>query len=319
MPQGPAWRSLRRVSMAGTGCYPEAMATVLTITPNPLLDFLATGGVAPGKITRVSGFTPIAGGKGLNVARVLARHGHRVIALGFAGSGHGALFAELVRADGIEVDFTPVAAPARIGFQVVDASHSRVTAVMGSGFPVTSSEINRLLRQLRERLADCDLVVVGGSVPAPSCVQLLRQIADACHRAGKNCWMDSYGPAMDAALSSTHPPTLVKPNRQEYGNGRAWLNCPEIHLTDGARPATARTPDGTYLVSAPRIAELNPVGSGDCYLAALAHARLSGWDLPRQLAYAAAAGAANAQRADVARIGPEDILPLVDQSRVKKK
>jgi len=37
----------------------------------------------------------------------------------------------------------------------------------------------------------------------------------------------------------------------------------------------------------------------------------SGFDLPAQLAYAAAAGAANAARADVARIGPEDIRPLV--------
>lgn len=293
------------------------MATILTLTPNPLLDFLATGSVTPGKVARVTTFAPIAGGKGLNMARVLARHGHRVLATGFAGTGHGTLLHDLVAADGVEPLFTPVAAPARIGFQVVEATRSRTTAVLASGFPVTASEITALLRHLRDLLPQADLVLVGGSVPAPSCLNLLRQVCDACARTTTPCWVDAYGPAMDAALAGAHPPDLVKPNRQEYGDGRAWLTCRELHRTDGPRPTTIRTPAGSYRVTAPRVAEINPLGSGDCYLAALAHARLSGWDPAEQFAYAAAAGAANARRGDVACIGPDDIRELLASSRVE--
>jgi fructose-1-phosphate kinase PfkB-like protein len=60
----------------------------------------------------------------------------------------------------------------------------------------------------------------------------------------------------------------------------------------------------------------NPVGSGDCYLAALAHARLTGMALTDQLRYAAAAGAANAARIDIARIAPADIRALVDDVQI---
>jgi fructose-1-phosphate kinase PfkB-like protein len=64
------------------------------------------------------------------------------------------------------------------------------------------------------------------------------------------------------------------------------------------------------------MAEVNGIGSGDCWLAGYAHGRLSGWDIPRSLAWAAAAGAANAARAEVARIGPEDVKPLIERVQV---
>ena len=40
-----------------------------------------------------------------------------------------------------------------------------------------------------------------------------------------------------------------------------------------------------FRVTPPRIVELNPIGSGDCYVAALAHARLRGLSLREQLRY----------------------------------
>jgi tagatose 6-phosphate kinase len=108
-------------------------------------------------------------------------------------------------------------------------------------------------------------------------------------------------------------PDLVKPNREEYGDGSGWQTAGELHLTDGGGSVAIRRPDGVWRVAPPVVAEVNPIGSGDCYLAALAHARLSGWDLATQWRWAAAAGAANAARADVAMIGTEDCLPQLEQ------
>lgn len=286
------------------------MATVLTITANPLLDHLATATWMPGKVVRTPRIAQVAGGKGINVARVLARHGHQVSALGFAGGGEGRTLAALVAEDGIAPAFTATAARLRVGFQVIEPG-GRTGAVIEDGFAVTAAEADALLAELRRRLP-ADLVIVSGSVPDPAVSELHRRICGVCAAAGVPCWVDAYGAAMRAALAGEHPPLLAKPNAEEYGTEpKPWLAVRELHLTDGAHTIIVRAPEGRYRVVPPAVAEINPIGSGDSYLAALAHARLSGLDLPAQLAYAAAAGAANAARADVARIGPEDIKPLV--------
>lgn len=292
------------------------MSTILTVTANTLLDHLTTGAVVPRRVTRVDRFAAAAGGKGLNMGRVLARHGHRVVATGFAGGPTGAMLVDLVAADGMEPAFVTTAARTRLGFLCVEPDGGN-TSVLEGGFAVTAAELGALVAQVRRLLAGCDLCLVGGSVPDATCTPLFRLILAACEQARVPCWIDAYGPAMDEALASPHPPALVKPNREEYGeDSHRWLPAHELHLTDGGGEIRVRHPDGRFRVTPPPVPEANPIGSGDCYLAALAHARLSGHPLEQQLRYAAAAGAANAARADVAAIGPRDIEALVDAVRI---
>ncbi len=292
------------------------MATILTVTANPLLDHLGEVTVIPGTVHRLRRLRPIAGGKGLNVARVLARHGHRVLAAGFLGGTTGEQVAGLVLADGVEPCFTPIAGVTRIGFLLTDPAGGS-TSVMEEGPEVTSAEIGVLVAHLRARLTEVDLVIVSGGVPDATCYDLYRLILETCALAGVTCWVDGHGPAMDIALAGPHPPALVKPNRREYGDDhRKWVSAQELHLTDGANEAHILTPVGRFRVIPPRVFELNPIGSGDCYIAALAHARLAGLPIVDQLRYAAAAGAVNAARHEVARIGPEDIRRVAELVQV---
>jgi fructose-1-phosphate kinase PfkB-like protein len=292
------------------------MATILTLTANPLIDHLAAARIEAGAVNRVGHFVPLAGGKGLNVGRVLARHGHRVIASGFAGGATGDLLADLAAADGMEPAFVRIAARTRIGFIAIDPERGGSTAVLENGFAVTPAEVGGMMQRFRSLLAGVDLVLVGGSVPHENCNGLYRQVLDACALGGVPCWVDSYGVAMDEALAGAHPPALSKPNKQEYGKGRKWLPSRELHLTNGSEEIKVRHPEGRWRVIPPTVKQLNPVGSGDCYLAALAHARLSGLPIEEQLRYAAAAGAANAARIDIARIAPADISALADQVQI---
>src|SRR5882724_11493393 len=95
------------------------MATILTITANTLLDHVAETPLKERAVNRVPRLETMAAGKGLNVARVLARHGHRAIAAGFAGGATGEQLRELVAADGVEPAFVATAARTRIGFIAV--------------------------------------------------------------------------------------------------------------------------------------------------------------------------------------------------------
>jgi fructose-1-phosphate kinase PfkB-like protein len=298
----------------------KAMATIVTITPNPLLDFLAEEELRPGRVTRSAGFTASVGGKAINMARVLARHGHRCSALGFAGGATGAMLMALVAADGVEPAFTDTTARLRVGFIARTAPGQPNTALLETGFAVSEDEQMALLTELDRRLATgADLVLVGGSVPCVPCNGLIAAIASRAAAAGVACWIDSYGPAMDAALAGPHPPALAKPNREELdGSPAAWERAGELHISDGPAPLEVRRGRERWRVIPPTVTELNQTGSGDSYVAALAHARLSGLPFPDQLRYAAAAGAANAARWDIAGIGPAHIAPLVGAAVVEQ-
>lgn len=288
------------------------MPTVLTLTPNTLLDYITTAAVTPKKVTRVDAFKAVAGGKGINVGRVLAEHGHRVIAMGFSGGDTGATLNDLIAADGMEPLLTRTAARTRVGFVAADPAGG-ATQVFENGFSVTEAEMGQLLQELRCTLPEADLVIVGGSVPDASCESMFRLVLDACRQANVPCWIDSYGEAMEQALAHANAPLLAKPNREEYGKGRRWVRCAELHLTDGGNEIRVRHPEGRFRVTPPAVTERNAVGSGDCYLAGLAHARLSGMPLADQLRYAAAAGAANAARGDMACIRPAHIDALIER------
>lgn len=283
------------------------MARVLTVTANPLLDFLGRGPVISGRIQRLDSFTPTVGGKGLNMARVLASHGHEVLAGGFIGGALGDVLAGLVAADGVTPAFTRVPGATRIGFQMIDPQGN--TSVMERGVPVTVEDGQRLLATTRQQLSGCALLIIGGAPPAGG-EDLYAALATVAAEAGVPCWIDAYGPALARALAGDHPPALVKPNREEFATDTHWDRAAELHLSDGPGMVRVRSPWGDFQVVPPDIIEVNPVGSGDCYVAALAHARLVGWPLVDQLRYAAAAGAANALRVDVAMIGPAEITAL---------
>ncbi len=295
------------------------MPTILTLTANPLLDHVVETVLRPGMTQRINRFQPTAGGKGLNVGRMLVRHGHRVIATGFLGGWVGEAVRQLVETDGMEPAFTPVAEATRVGFLVADPEARITTAVMERGPEISGAEIDQLLNVIEDRLDDADLAIIGGAPSCPAARSLYRLVLDLCAKAKVPCWVDAYGPAMDSALEGLNPPALVKPNKEEYGQDvNSWIRARELHLTDGSREIRVLAPEGRYRVTPPKVKEVNPVGSGDCYLAGLAHGRLAGRSLKDQLRYAAAAGAANAARLAVAALSPADIEPLVAQVDIRE-
>jgi fructose-1-phosphate kinase PfkB-like protein len=287
------------------------MATILIVTANPLLDHLADLELEPGRINRCHSYHVMAGGKGLNVGRVLVRHGHRVLACGFAGGYTGTRFNEIVAAEGQTPIFIPTTAPLRIGFFARNCVGAGPTGLLEDGFAVSVAEAAACIDTVTTALAGCDLCICSGSVPdKATCNELYSGILERCAQANVPCWVDSYGAAMDAALACDYPPTLVKPNREERERARGWERALERHFSDGSERFRVSGLCGDWVVEPPPVVSVNPIGSGDCYLGALAHARLSGWGIEQQLRYAAAAGALNATRMSVAELEPSNIAAL---------
>ncbi len=292
---------------------------VLVVNPNPLLNLVHSGRFTPGAVNRVPAMRMMAEGKGVNVARVLARHDHAVALVSFAGGHSGAWLRDLVRAEGIADAFVETVAPVRVGFMASSGHEPHPTTVLPNGFAVTESECQLLLDRVKELLPTVRLVIASGSVPDPVANDLYARLLTLCDHCSIPCWLDAYGPAMRQALAGPARPGLSTPNRQELEHGLRWDRVEQLHVTDGADPIEVRSRlEGHWRVYPPAIRQVNPIGSGDCYMAGLAHGWLHGMGMEDRLRYAASAGAANALRQDVAIIGPQDVTPLLPFAKVER-
>lgn len=92
---------------------------ILTVTMNPSIDTrYQLDKLIIDDVNRVMP-EKTAGGKGLNVSRVLLQLGDDVLATGLLGGHMGAYMAELMDADGVKNDFVPIAGETRICLNIL--------------------------------------------------------------------------------------------------------------------------------------------------------------------------------------------------------
>ena len=273
----------------------------VTLTPNLALDRtveLQTP-LTSGELHRVKGLREAAGGKGVNVARVLQILGAEVTVAGFLGGFNGQKFRALLAEEGLPGVFEEVSGETRECHIVLDG-RSHPTEIYEGGPTVTADDWRRLTAQLAEELPKGQ-VIVSGSLPrglSPEAFRVLLQ--ELPHQPV----VDSSGAALRAALEAGV--ALVKPNRYELaelvpvqGDGMAEAKLlyerygVPILLSLGAQGA-AYIAEQTLRAPAPKIEVVNPVASGDCLLAAFVWALSQGWSLEDALCLGVSAGAENA-------------------------
>jgi tagatose 6-phosphate kinase len=250
---------------------------ILTVTLNAAID--VTYGVMlleAGETHRVEEVRTQAGGKGVNVARVLHALGHEVMVTGFAGGPTGEeLRADLARA-GLPEALVPVAGHTRRTVTVVD--DATATGFHEPGPRIAPVEWANFLATYQKLAAEADVVVLSGSLP-PGVPE--DGYAELIHLApAAKSIVDTSGGPLAAAL--TAHPDVIKPNRYEalsatgiYRTGAAAARLRER----GARAVIASldqdgmlalTPDGDWTARLEIPLEGNPTGAGDACVAALA-------------------------------------------------
>ncbi|WP_205741100.1 1-phosphofructokinase family hexose kinase [Haloactinopolyspora alba] len=273
----------------------------MTVTPNPALDVTyQVDALRVGRSHRVHRVIERAGGKGVNVARVVrALDGNAVVVAPFGGVTGSALETSL-RADGFDVRPVPVAAQTRRTVTVV--ADGEATALNEPGRALAPEEWVAVENAVADAAVAGDVAVISGSTPRDAPRDLHARLIERARLAGAATVVDTSGPSLLAAAEAA--PALVKPNADELREATGEpdvTTAAHILLDRGARSVVVSLGadglagfDGT---AAWRVAPVpglagNPTGAGDAVVAALALSMSDGTPWPDALVRATACGAA---------------------------
>lgn len=157
---------------------------ILTVTLNAALDITyRVPRLHPHTTNRITEVSERPGGKGLNVARVLAALGHRTIATGFAGGGTGEALRALLAETEVTDALVPVGGATRRTVAVVDTATGDTTQLNEPGPVVSPAEWDTFLGTYRELLGEARAVALCGSLPPGVPVDVYARLTRAARSA----------------------------------------------------------------------------------------------------------------------------------------
>jgi tagatose 6-phosphate kinase len=226
---------------------------IVTVTLNPALDLTySVEALVPHGVHRVAAATERAGGKGLNVARVLHALGEPVLATGLLGGTTGARIADLLAADGVPASFTPIAGETRRTVAVADRRDA--TGFWEPGPQISAAEWSLMLARFRDLLGKAAVVALCGSLPPGVPIDGYAVMIRLASAADVPTVLDTSGEPLRHGLAAG--PTLAKPNAAELAAllaprdapaGVSSSAVPVDAVPAGAVPAGADTADAAAL------------------------------------------------------------------------
>lgn len=308
---------------------------VLTITMNPSIDIsYPLERLQLDTVNRVRDVVKTAGGKGLNVTRVLSELGESVTASGCIGGTLGAFLLTRI-SDDVTKAFFEIAGETRNCIAILH-DNGQQTEILESGPTLQEIEAQGFIEHYKELLADTEVVAISGSLPAGLPKDYYVSLVNLAKQAGKATVLDCSGDSLEAVLRSTAKPTVIKPNNEELSQllgisvGRDIQQLQTVLQNDlfegiewiivslGSQGAFAKHGETYYRVTIPKIDVVNPVGSGDSTVAGIASALKHHEDDHALLKKAMVLGMLNAQEKMTGHVNMANYNNLYQQIKVEE-
>lgn len=285
---------------------------IYTVTLNPSIDYIVRlDKVLIGSVNRMDSDDKFAGGKGINVSRVLKRLGIENTATGFIGGFTGKFITDTLKEEGISSHFVEVEQDTRINVKIkADAE----TEINGPGPEISSQKLEELEKFLSS-LTSGDTVVFAGSSPKNLGNIVYKELIGLTRKTGAQVVCDFEGQTLLDSLE--FEPLLVKPNNHELGDifgiklesldqiesyARQILNKGAQHViismaSDGALLVTR---DGAYFAKPIKGNVKNSVGAGDSMVAGFTGEFVRSGDVIQAFKWGVACGTATTFSDDLA-------------------
>ncbi len=185
---------------------------VFTVTLNPAIDCkMRVDKFKAGETNRAARESLSAGGKGINVSRVLNSLGVENTALAFTAGATGDMLTEAVQKSGISCDFIRLdKGMTRINVKIDE--NGCETEINGAGPDITMDDVNSLKNRL-EAMNDGDTLVLAGSAPKSLGDNVYADILEGVKDKKINIVVDAEGELLTKTLD--YHPFLIKPNIKE--------------------------------------------------------------------------------------------------------
>ncbi|MGO1919352.1 MAG: hexose kinase, partial [Alkalibacterium gilvum] len=190
---------------------------ILTITMNPSVDISYS--LNPFKIddvNRVESVSKTAGGKGLNVARVISQMNEEVKATGIMGGTVGSYISKTLKAENIKQDFLMIKKESRNCIAILHEENQ--TEILESGPTLEKSEGDLFLKKLSDLLNHVSIVTISGSLPKGLSPKYYQKLISLCEKKKVPVLLDTSGRTLKETISNSSKPLLIKPNETELGD-----------------------------------------------------------------------------------------------------
>lgn len=301
---------------------------IYTVTFNPSVDYVVRlGKIEIGGLNRTGDTEKYAGGKGINVSRVLKQLDTESTALGFSGGFTGEFIKDVLESQGIAHNLVEIEEDTRINIKLKTASETEINA---GGPEITDNNITSLKRQLMALKTE-DHVIFAGSVPKGH-DSVYRELAHILFEKDVSFTIDAEGGKLLSTLQ--YNPYLIKPNLFELEGivnrklssdaeiieGAVELQdqgAENILVTLGSNGAIFVGKKNHYRIPSPKGTLRNSVGAGDSTVAGFISKK--GTSIENQVRYAIACGSATAFSDDLAlREEIETLLPQIEINQIKE-
>lgn len=253
----------------------------VTLTLNPAIDETLT--VKPplsiGSICTVTEETRTPGGKGVNVAKMIAANGKSVTAGGLLGQNDLPFYEGALRSAGITCRFLTVPFATRINTMLTDGIGHELK-VNKPGFPALDFNEAALLHYATSLTGTDTVMILSGSLPTGFPTDTYARLIRLFRKIGCATVLDTSGPALAAGLAEK--PDVIKPNRHELENAlNRQLKSEEdlkdslrdlmtqheaIVMSDGSAGAWFASRGTILFAAAPGVTPVDTTGAGDTLL-----------------------------------------------------
>ncbi|MFL2077516.1 tagatose-6-phosphate kinase [Marinilactibacillus psychrotolerans] len=306
---------------------------IVTITMNPSIDVsYQLDTLKIDTINRVAKTSKTAGGKGLNVTRVLKQIGADVTASGLMGGFLGEQIKKELNTLNINHAFFPINDEIRNCIAILH--DGKQTEILESGPVISLQEGNQFLKHFEQLIQQASVVSFSGSLPLGLPENFYAEMIKISNSKNKDVLLDCSGEGLKRILNGSEKPLLIKPNIEELSDilGIEMMNdladikvalmsplfsdIEWIVVSMGSQGAVAKHKDIFYKVVIPKVEVKNPVGSGDATVAGLAYGLSEGKSDEEILKMANALGILNAQEAMTGHVDMTKFEKTMDQIEV---
>jgi 6-phosphofructokinase 2 len=261
-----------------------------------------------------------AGGRGIDVSRVIRQLGGQSVAFGFMGGYNGLEIEGWLTSEGIVCDFTRVNGETRENIVVHQRKKKTQTLLGAAAAEITPFDLTTLHGKIRQ-IPKGSLLVISGKMPPGCSESFYAQIITSVKDKNIRVFLDTDGEALKKGFQAG--PYLCKPNIHEFGRlVEKNIRDPEeiieslepfLELSDcmvvsmGARGAVGVSRNERYHVMPPKVTVKSSIGAGDALMAGIVLAISEGVGFKDALVFGVACGTASTLTAEPALCCREDV------------